>query len=161
MPRSESEKMEVQDEAKKENQVFGTAGMAKFGVNGVNVMSQQGDGDGEDSGGPTLRFEDTRAVVIMNAHCIVQMANKSVRACGASSSVAPPALPCLPRPSLPSPPSVAFPALYCLPRPLLPSPPSVAFPALCCLPRPLLPSPPSLFISPPLCLHHHERIICR
>ena len=64
--------MEVQDEAQKENQVFG--GMAKFVANGVNVLRAD---DAEDSGGQTMQLEDNRAVVIMNAHCIVQMANKS------------------------------------------------------------------------------------
>jgi len=65
--------MEVQDEAQKENQVFG--GMAKFVANGVNVLRV--DDDAEDGGGQTMQLEDNRAVVIMNAHCIVQMANKS------------------------------------------------------------------------------------
>ena len=65
MPRRESEKMEVQDEAKKENQVFGSAGIAKFVSNGVNLLGN----DNDDDGGPTMRLEDTRAVVIMNAHC--------------------------------------------------------------------------------------------
>lgn len=69
---SESEKMEIQDEAQKENQVFG--GMAKFVANGVNVMQAE---EAEESGGQTMQLEDNRAVVIMNAHCIVQMANKS------------------------------------------------------------------------------------
>lgn len=66
--------MEVQDEAQKENQVFG--GMAKFVSNGVTVIGGDG-GSVDDSGGTTLKLEDSRAVVIMNAHCIVQVSNWS------------------------------------------------------------------------------------
>ena len=63
--------MEVQDEAQKENKVFG--GMASFVANGVNVLSGGADESEGNNGGSTLRLEDSRAVVIMNAHCIVQV----------------------------------------------------------------------------------------
>jgi hypothetical protein len=48
-------------------------GKSKFGV-GENVF---GAGDGDDPNqSHSMRVDDLRAVIIMNAHCIIQMANK-------------------------------------------------------------------------------------
>ena len=62
----ESEKLEIADESNRENQVYG-AGTAKFGVNDMNVMYD------EDNNSQGLKVEELRAVIIMNAHCIIQV----------------------------------------------------------------------------------------
>ena len=68
-------------------------GTAKFGVGDVNVMSGEDENLSQSQG---MRVDELRAVIIMNAHCHIQMANKGEA--GNSKYVASPVLGvCCPR----------------------------------------------------------------
>ena len=74
--RRQAEKLEHEDDANKENEIkaFGTTGSSggQYGALHKAVNSQLGDGEADMS----INVGDTRAVIIMDAHCAIQIANQ-------------------------------------------------------------------------------------
>lgn len=75
-PPSQAEKLEQEDESNRENEMFGSAGIAKFGPRVASLMEGTSAVGGELGGGAAIRVEEPRAVVMINAQCTIQMANK-------------------------------------------------------------------------------------
>ena len=72
-PLRQAEKLEVEDDANKENEVFGSSGnMGRYGLSGTKDIAALTESDDSLS----INVGDTRAVIIMDAHCIIQIANK-------------------------------------------------------------------------------------
>ena len=70
---SQAEKLEIEDDANKENEVFGSSGyMGRYGLAGNKAIAGLTEADDSMS----INVGDTRAVIIMDAHCSIQIANK-------------------------------------------------------------------------------------
>ena len=74
VPLRQAEKLEAEDDANKENEVFGSAGnLGRYGLNGVKALTGINETEEQSL---SINVGDTRAVIIMDAHCIIQIANK-------------------------------------------------------------------------------------
>ena len=68
---TQAEKIELEDETNKETGAFGDNAMvAQYGGKLLDDMGEESQHG--------MRVEETRAVIIMNSNCIIQMANKAV-----------------------------------------------------------------------------------
>jgi hypothetical protein len=63
----------LEDDANKESEVFGSSGqMGRFGLQGAKAIA----GLTEKDDSLSINVGDNRAIIIMDAHCIIQIANK-------------------------------------------------------------------------------------